>query len=79
MGLERKKAIYDVCVDYGAVPSSRQALFRLDFLGSEKYIIIAEDDQYFFLQVQSRNARRRRQTTTTLRASFEVLFYLPPN
>ena len=31
MGLERKKAIYDVCVEYGAVSSSRWALKDLIF------------------------------------------------
>jgi hypothetical protein len=46
MGLER-----NVCVEYGAVSSSRWALFRFDFLRSEKDIIIAEDDPRFFLQV----------------------------
>ena len=31
MGLERKKAVYDICVEYGAVSSSRWAHLDLIF------------------------------------------------
>lgn len=49
MGLQRKKEIYDICVQHGRcaritfiLPSSHY-LLRLD-------IIICEDDPYYFLQ-----------------------------
>jgi hypothetical protein len=75
-GLERKKAIHDVCVENDPVSSSRWTLssFSFDFLRLEKDII-AEDDPYFFLQVgeyvSKSRRRRRQQTTMTLCASLK--------
>jgi aromatic amino acid aminotransferase I / 2-aminoadipate transaminase len=77
MGLERKKAIYDVCVDYGAVPSSRQALFRLDFLGSEKYIIlqrmISISSFKYKVETQGGGGRRRRLCALRSKSYFTFL------
>jgi aromatic amino acid aminotransferase I / 2-aminoadipate transaminase len=50
-GFERKKAIYDICVEYGA-PLHPLGAFDLDNPTSwSQDLIIAEDDPYFILQL----------------------------
>ncbi len=64
MGASRKKAIYDLCVEYGKHDT------RLDyfFVRLTSYllidVIIVEDDPYYFLQQGQYKARSERSVET---------------
>ncbi|KAI0751113.1 PLP-dependent transferase [Daedaleopsis nitida] len=55
MGIDRKKEIYDICVEYGMLNVQRNT-----------DIIIVEDDPYFFLQMGTYVAKSERASQATL-------------
>jgi hypothetical protein len=57
--------IYDVCVEHGAMSSSRWALFIFDFLRSEKDIIAEDDPDFFNLASRCQKSKRKAAVAVT--------------
>lgn len=59
MGLQRKKEIYDICVEYGM---SSERVIHGTAISPKSYadVVIVEDDPYYFLQMGTYVAKSER-------------------
>ena len=78
MGIERKKAIYNICVEYGMSLASF-VLLNLAQLNCNTDVIICEDDPYYFLQQGLYKPKSERNTATIKHDSEKFFSHLAPS